>query len=115
MRIAQLVGAVVIAMTVAGAVFAQSTVYGIGNNSCGTYLGFKTTNQTMYKAEQTWTTGYLTAMAQQLHVRDLLAGTDLGGATAWLDNWCAQNPIETYYRANYQLVIFLARRLGQGG
>ena len=89
---------------------AQSMVYGGGNASCGTYISYKNQDAVLYGAAQTWTTGYLTAMGQQLRIADLLAGTDLNGVTAWLDNYCAQNPIESYYTANYQLVIFLARR-----
>jgi hypothetical protein len=64
----------------------------------------------MYSAAHTWTTGYLSAMTQQLDIEDLLGGTDLGGAIGWLDNYCAQNPIASYQMANYQLVIFLGRR-----
>jgi hypothetical protein len=64
----------------------------------------------MYESAHTWTTGYLTAMAQQLKIADLLEGTDFNGAAVWLDNYCAQNPVESYYVANYQLLIYLGRR-----
>jgi hypothetical protein len=109
MRIAQMLIAAVVATATSSAALAQPTVYGGGNVSCGTYSTYKVQDLLMYTASTTWTMGYLTAMSQQLQI-DLLKGTDLNGAIAWLDNYCAQNPIELYVTANYQLVLFLGRR-----
>jgi hypothetical protein len=110
MRIGRFVLSMAIIMLASSTALAQSVVYGMGNVSCGTYSGFRSQDPAMYSAAQTWTTGYLTAMAQQLRIPDLLGGTDLAGASGWLDNYCAQNPVELYYTANYQLVLLLGRR-----
>jgi hypothetical protein len=89
---------------------AQHFVYGFGNASCSEYVGFKGANQDLYEAAKTWTTSCLTAIAQQLRVDDLLAGTDMDGAAAWLDSYCAQNPADRFYVANYRLAMYLVQR-----
>jgi hypothetical protein len=89
---------------------ADPYVYGFGNTSCVNYLNFKSQNNDLYEAAKTWTTGYLTAMGQQLRIEDLLAGTDMNGAARWLDDYCAQNPGDRFVVANHELVMFLVRR-----
>jgi hypothetical protein len=89
---------------------ADDYVYGFGNVACGEYLGFRAGDRSLYEAAKTWTTGYLTAMAEQFGKQDLLAGMDMNGAAAWLDGYCAQNPADRFYVASHQLAIFLARR-----
>jgi hypothetical protein len=110
MRIASAIVALWIAIPGWSEAFAQHFVYGFGNASCGEYVGFKNANRDLYEAAKTWTTGYLTAMAQQLKVDDLLAGTDMNGAAAWLDSYCAQNPGDKFYDANHRLAVFLEQR-----
>lgn len=114
MRTPQFLLAMAIAMAAANAAHAQSMVYGMGTVACGDYSGFRSQNPGMFSAAQAWTTGYLTAMTQQLRVDDLLRGIDINGAMKWLDNYCAKNSLENYFTANSQLVIYLARRQGQG-
>jgi hypothetical protein len=110
MKIATALVVLWMAIPGAGEVFAQSYVYGFGNASCSDYLGFKAADRNLYEAAKTWTTGYLTAMGQQLRVADLLAGTDMNGAAAWLDNYCTQNPADRFHVANYRLTMYLAGR-----
>ena len=80
------------------------------NSACSDYVGFKAANRDLYEAAKTWTTGYLTAMAEELRVNDLLAGTDMNAAAAWLDSYCAKNPADRFYVANHRLAMFLAQR-----
>jgi hypothetical protein len=86
MRIAGIAAFVCLVLATGTSAGAEPFVYGFGNVTCDTYLGFKRENQSLYEGAKTWTTGYLTAMGQELKIEDLLAGSDMNGAAAWL-NW----------------------------
>ncbi len=101
--------AIVLLMMNVNSALAQAAVYGLGTTSCGYYLQKKAT-QPFTVGYEAWTTGYLSAMAQQLQIKDFLSGTDLDGAMVWIDNYCQQNPVESFYDANYKLTIFLGHR-----
>jgi hypothetical protein len=56
----------------------------------------------------TWLTGYLAAIAQQLPTHDNKISTnDVSGWTLWIDKYCRENPISSFYTAAYALVSFL--------
>jgi hypothetical protein len=113
MRGVGLIGVLGLISCAHGEAFAGSEVYGFGNMTCAEYVNVKTHNRDLYEAAKTWTTGYLTAMGQQLAVNDLLAGTDMDGAADWLLHYCEKNPADRFYAANYQLVLFLQARIAR--
>jgi hypothetical protein len=110
-RVGLIIGVLGLSLWVQRQALAGSEVYGFGNMTCAEYLTVKVQNSDLYESAKTWTTGYLTAMGQQLAVKDLLAGTDMNGAADWLARYCEQNPADRFYTANYRLVMFLQARI----
>jgi hypothetical protein len=109
MRIAGIAAFVCLVLATSTIAAAEPFVYGFGNVTCDTYLGFQRENQSLYEGAKTWTTGYLTAMGQELKIADLLAGSDMNDAAAWLTSYCSQHRDDKFSAANGQLVNFLTR------
>jgi hypothetical protein len=63
-----------------------------GGVTCGKWLQYNT-GEARYAA-QMWLAGWITAAnALTPGETDIING-DLPGATAWMDNWCGQNPLQ---------------------
>lgn len=86
---------------------AAPNVYGLGNTSCGSYLSARQLGPTSMRAQVylTWLTGYLTALGQQLPEADeKIARSDPDGWSEWLDNYCHQQPNDSFNEGAYALV-----------
>ncbi len=90
--------------------FAQEPrIYGMGNQSCGSYLKARTfegPEQLMFHA---WLGGFLSSVSLTLH-RDVLNGTDLQGALYWLDNYCRDHPVDNFASATTAFAVAMQRR-----
>ena len=73
---------------------------GVGTHNCGQYLEYKrTNNETMRMLYQQWAAGFLagysTATAKPGKTINLAA--DLDTYSAWLDKWCADEPLSNVF------------------
>ena len=83
-------------------------VIGEGVNSCGEW-----TSQRAGKTEfaATWVLGFVSAYNRYVpDVSSIAKGTDAQGIWAWVDNYCAANPINDIDDAAGALVTFLKNR-----
>ena len=85
--------------------------YGTGGKSCGTWQedrragGFKKT------ILATWVTGYVTGYNAWVEgSNDVGEGTDIDGLLAWIDNYCAENPLNSISKAASALIWHLMTR-----
>jgi hypothetical protein len=77
---------------------AMISMNGVGTHSCGKYLEFRQSrNETMSNLYQQWAAGYFAgysdAVTKPGTTTNLAA--DLETYTAWLDKWCADDPLAT--------------------
>ena len=84
-------------------------VYGVGNESCGTYVS-EAHNSSAKNLHVTWASGYLTAMGVWQAVENrAMAKTDVDAIEVWLNNYCQAHPLRDFASA----VGELARTLMQ--
>lgn len=81
---------------------------GQGGESCGTLTRYVADNKD-HGPYGAWLAGYLSraAIAQD---RDILSVSDFGGQLAWVDNWCANHPLDSVSQAARSLDIELIKR-----
>lgn len=69
------------------------TILGPGNLSCGEWLSIR--RQGNDYAISSWVTGYVTAYNTFPNGKiNIAGGTDVEGMLAWIDNYCAKNPLD---------------------
>jgi hypothetical protein len=88
------------------------TVVGHGNNSCGKWTQAKASGGASRIYYEVWLGGFLSGIntaGQRVH-GNVTDGTDFDGLTAWVDNYCAANPLETVFTAAENLVATLLKR-----
>jgi hypothetical protein len=109
-RTAAAVGAVVATMVVFGETRAQEVidVFGVGSDSCGSWLHHAQKQDAYNRDASTWLAGYLTANNQRLMAAGLPAtvghGTDVASGTAWMNQYCQANPLNHVVEAAWALV-----------
>ena len=88
------------------------SVLGMGVESCGTWKSAREEKEGWKAlALGDWIGGYITAYnAWSAGPDDITKGTDLRGALAWMDDYCAKNPLETIATAASELVVTLLAR-----
>ena len=75
-------------------------IYGIGRQTCQTYLEARKTGGFSEISYKNWISGYLTSSNRSTdNTYNLLGNTDFHGAMEWLDRYCAKNPKNTVYMA----------------
>ena len=94
------------------AVAAPANVIGIGNNSCGDWTTAARENGWTRVAYQAWLGGFVSGVNLNVsdRVGNLNEGTDVPGMTAWVDNYCAANPLDTVSSAAVALAVELIER-----
>lgn len=81
-------------------------VYGEGITSCGSYVESKN-NETQRYIYLAWLNGYLSAYNQYQSSKlkkfngshDVKRGLDPQALMLWLENYCRENPLDTFIRA----------------
>jgi len=83
--------------------------FGVGGQSCGTWIEARKINNTF--GHGSWLLGYLSALNLWgvIGRKDALSGTDADGVYAWMDRYCQSHPLETIARGAAEL----ARQLDQ--
>ncbi|WP_156103950.1 hypothetical protein [Acidithiobacillus ferrivorans] len=92
--------------------------YGVGSESCGTYLQHYHNRNTLYDSssyfdDASWVEGWLSASNQMFKnyngrpITDLLHNTDINGAMLWIANYCNVHPLKSLYRASSELAVHL--------
>jgi hypothetical protein len=86
-------------------------VLGQGTTSCGEWTKARTEKQWPEVAKVNWLMGYLTAFnIWGAGPSDISEGTDPEGVGAWIDNYCAQHPLDSLAKAAEQLIYELGKR-----
>jgi len=77
---------------------------GAGSTSCGQYLEFKQEGEMFGNAYFSWAQGFMSAVnlnfLSEGNTTDL---SDIAGQDKWLENYCNENPLETYSAAVVRL------------
>jgi hypothetical protein len=102
--------AVLATMVICGLARAQAvmSVFGLGSDSCGTWLRHTQKEDAYNREARIWLAGYLTANNQRLFAAGLPAtvghGSDVDSGIAWIDQYCQANPIKYVMEAAWALV-----------
>lgn len=83
----------------------------MGDATCGGWRAAPADyNQLQKAALLNWVLGFLSGRAQP-GVRDVLDDTQVSSVVAWLDNYCADNPLDYLVTAAFELEkVLIARR-----
>ena len=88
-------------------------IYGVGRQTCSTYLEARRNSGISEISYKNWISGYLTSSNRSSKdTYNLLGNTDFQGALAWLDRYCKKSPKNTVYMAmaNLTAVMYPKRR-----
>ena len=88
-------------------------IYGVGRQTCQTYLEARKTGGFAEISYKNWISGYLTSSNRSTEdTYNILGNTDFHGAMAWLDRYCEKNRKNTVYMAiaNLTAVMHQNRR-----
>jgi len=88
-------------------------IYGVGRQTCQTYLEARKTGGFSEISYKNWVSGYLTSSNRSTDdTYNLLGNTDFHGAMVWLDSYCKKNGKNTIYMAmaNLTAVVYKNRR-----
>jgi hypothetical protein len=85
-----------------------------GGASCGTWTSAKAEDPSHYAALTAWSWGYLSRAAYSYPTNGLglLGNTEIKAVAAYIDQYCATRPLESYLRAVNDLERELAQRAG---
>jgi hypothetical protein len=87
------------------------TVLGTGAHSCGTWVADRKANGWAAVIDEAWVVGFLSAYnLLGPSPDDITAGSDVNGATGWMDNYCTQHPLDTISVATQALINELNKR-----
>ena len=84
--------------------------YGAGQQSCGAWTSHFS-SPGYHTVDQQWLLGFVSGTSYEGTV---LSETDGNAITAWVDNYCAQHPLDNVATAAGRLVDVLVRRAGEG-
>ncbi len=88
-------------------------IYGVGRQSCSTYLEARENGGFSEISYKNWISGYLTSGNRSSEdTYNLLGDTDFHGVMVWLDRYCKKNSKNTVYMAmaNLTAVMYPRRR-----
>ena len=90
---------------------AQKMMMGPGVSTCGAWVANRKTSRSSLASAwaEFWLLGYLSRASFQ-HQGDILGGTDSQGLFAWVDKYCAENPLDLVVDAADQLEAELAAK-----
>jgi hypothetical protein len=107
---------VIAAVVVFSDVTAARTIMllGAGSVSCGTWTQESRRQSSTYATYAQWVLGYLTASNAYLltHDESVAKGMDNIALLAWIDNFCAANPLENIAHATEKLLQVAMKKNG---
>jgi hypothetical protein len=85
-------------------------ILGAGNSSCGLWTSSRKANDAQEYILTGWVQGYITAInfSSAFDTGDITKSTDMSGVTAYIDNYCSANPLNTVSQAALSLVLKLS-------
>jgi hypothetical protein len=87
------------------------TIFSSGVNSCGKYLSEIAQDELLGYYYDNWLEGYLSAFNRHTDgIDNILEGTDMRGAIAWVKNYCQQYPIDDFETAASKLIDFMMQK-----
>lgn len=88
--------------------------YGTGTYSCGRWTQDLRQGQTSWPriTNVAWLGGFMTGINATQRLGNVTASTDMPAMVAWIDNYCAANPLDNVATAAQRLVAELATRQG---
>ncbi|MGY4434857.1 hypothetical protein ACVWWO_007334 [Bradyrhizobium sp. F1.13.1] len=109
---------VLVAAAAASRQVAAQTMMGAGTVSCGKWREVQQVDRTASTNQQlatkfqlhAWIDGFLSGVNVTNEGIDILSSRDAAGYYAWLDNYCAANPLEPLGQGAYELLKELKSR-----
>ena len=94
----------------------QYGVLGVGLKSCGTWTETRAQKGDDASTRMAWVGGFITAInslsaGRESPFTNITQGTDAEGLWAWIDNYCAQHPLDPFVFAAQALVGELVSRV----
>ena len=83
-----------------------------GTVSCGRWTDDRQNDRIIAATELSWVLGYVSA-TNVWAKRDIPSGTDVQGMAAWIDNYCAKNPLDSLEVAAEAMINALLDVKGQ--
>jgi hypothetical protein len=85
---------------------------GYGSTSCGTWTAARKTKPWDTNIYRAWVLGFLSGYNGYYPTgdRDISKGTDNEALMAWIDNYCAERPLDAIADAAQMLIVELNRR-----
>ncbi|MDD1450855.1 hypothetical protein NHF48_007550 [Sphingomonas sp. H160509] len=88
--------------------------YGPGVQSCGHWTQVRRDGGIDNATMQTWLAGFISGQNAVLSatnsITNILEGSDIPGANAWVDNYCAAHPLAPLSEAALKLSVVLFQR-----
>jgi hypothetical protein len=94
------------------AIQAPYVIYGPGTISCGKWTAEAQGPLNNRQFNLSWVLGYITGVGAALDKSMSLTKTDSAGMAAWIDQYCAKNPLSTLEKASEELATTLLVRKG---
>jgi hypothetical protein len=98
-------------------------VWGVGNDSCGSYVQQYPSQSNVHYMQSSWVQGFVTAKNEEIIANarkriggkaaagfDLLRNADTAGLQVWLFNYCQSHPLEPLSHAASEFVNELVNR-----
>ena len=78
--------------------------FGLGQESCRTYLSDIASDQSNEQLYSAWLAGFMTVMEAQVPGADLVPReAEMSAANAWIKNYCVRRASDTYLTATVQI------------
>jgi hypothetical protein len=79
--------------------------FGLGQESCRTYLSDIASDQSNEQLYSAWLAGFMTVMEAQAPGAGLVPrDADMSAANAWIKNYCVRRASDTYLTATFRLL-----------
>ena len=92
------------------------SILGSGSDSCGQWTKEFRNDSNLIFGLRMWVRGYVTSFnVWVLQSGNVPQGTDNNGILAWVDNYCAANPLNDVETAARALLVELAKRRARPG
>jgi len=79
--------------------------FALGRESCGQYLSDIASDQSLQQLYDAWLSGYIKVVGDQFDGSEMLiAEPELGGAIAWVKNYCRERAADSYLMAAVRLL-----------
>ena len=109
LKLAAIAAAIALGMSQA-ATAKNYVVWGVGTKTCGAWTDAKLTNKERAETFQSWIHAFMTGAAYGREGLDIKRGVkfEAEALTAWVDEYCAANPLMTVERAAVALLDHIA-------